>query len=89
MISSPAFTTCEGPRRATSHLGHVEQALDAAAQVDERADLAAERRARLSQRRRRSLPDLAACARCSSSRSARRETTRFLPPSLYSMIRKP
>ena len=29
----------------------------------------------------------AALARCSSSSSARRETTRFLPPSLYSMIR--
>ena len=28
-----------------------------------------------------------ALARCSSSSSARRETTRFLPPSLYSMIR--
>ena len=30
----------------------------------------------------------AALARCSSSRSARRDTTRFLPPSLYSMMRK-
>src|SRR6266511_3928752 len=29
----------------------------------------------------------AALARCSSSRSTRRDTTRFLPPSLYSMIR--
>ena len=46
------------------------------------------RRARSSPRRRRSSRRTsAALARCSSSSSARRETTRFLPPSLYSMIR--
>ena len=53
-----------------------------------RRSRAPRRRGRSAPRRRRSTAGPPRrSARCSSSSSARRETTRFLPPSLYSMIR--
>ena len=70
------------------HLGHVQQALHAAARSTNAPNSRTEATrpvitAPATIDRRTS----AALARCSSSSSARRETTRFLPPSLYSMIR--
>ena len=71
------------------HLGHVQQALHAATEVDERAELAhrgdAPGHHRAGDDR---SPDLGGAWPAAPPRaSARRETTRFLPPSLYSMIR--